>query len=504
MQYSNSREMKKIDRREFIKNSSIGTAAIFFGSSSISNAKNKFKIQFQSLNVANPVDHGNALVNPSMGWTFHYYSNQIQDYGSKLEPSDTLDDFPGLSTIYLRVPWSFLELKEGHINWELLDTPAQRWIDKGIRIALRITAYESWLVYATPKWVHDAGATGEYVPWGRREVWRPDFCDPIFLEKLESFIAAMANRYDGNTNVDFVDIGSFGVWGEGHSAGTSVFCTLEEGEKKHIDLYCKYFKNTLLVINDDYVGTTDLKATRFPLTDYAFSKGITLRDDSIMVQPPPDSWYSSGIAQLFWPKLPVILETEHYGPSKRRNAFIKELFIKSVEDYHASYMSIHYWPHIFLKENRDAINEINLRLGYRLQLQEVKWPKNINLGKVFEVDISISNVGVAPCYPGGFPCITIKDDKGGIVSVLVDPSYNVKNLEVANPGMASVKKINSSFTIAPIFNDTNRTFDRNVKTGQYSVYFSVGSLDGTPLIELPHDNDDCNKRYKMGTININD
>jgi hypothetical protein len=48
----------------------------------------------------------------------------IRNYGSKLEPWDTLDDWPGLSVVYLRVPWSFLEPKEGEFNWSLFDTPA--------------------------------------------------------------------------------------------------------------------------------------------------------------------------------------------------------------------------------------------------------------------------------------------------------------------------------------------------------------------------------------------
>ena len=63
-----------------------------------------------------PQDNGQALVNPGMGWTLHFYSNLIENYGSKLEPSDTLDDWPGLSVIYLRVPWSFLEPQEGRVQ----------------------------------------------------------------------------------------------------------------------------------------------------------------------------------------------------------------------------------------------------------------------------------------------------------------------------------------------------------------------------------------------------
>ncbi len=50
-----------------------------------------------------------ALVNPDMGWTMHYYSNIPGNYGSHLAPGDTADYWPGLSTVYLRVPWAMIE-----------------------------------------------------------------------------------------------------------------------------------------------------------------------------------------------------------------------------------------------------------------------------------------------------------------------------------------------------------------------------------------------------------
>lgn len=89
-----------------------------------------------------PEDNAKALVNPYMGWTMQFYSNIPENYGSKLEPSDTVEDFPGLSTVYLRVPWAFLEPEEGKFNWALFDTPAQRWIAGGKGVALRVTCSE--------------------------------------------------------------------------------------------------------------------------------------------------------------------------------------------------------------------------------------------------------------------------------------------------------------------------------------------------------------------------
>lgn len=55
--------------------------------------------------------------------------------------------------MYLRIPWSFVEPEEGKFNWEILDTPAQRWIQSGKKVAFRITSTENWTRQGTPQWV---------------------------------------------------------------------------------------------------------------------------------------------------------------------------------------------------------------------------------------------------------------------------------------------------------------------------------------------------------------
>jgi len=462
-------------------------------------------------------DTGAALVNPGMGWTMHFYSNVPANYGSKLTPEDTLDDFPGLSTVYLRLPWAYLEPEEGKFNWAMLDTPAQRWIAKGKRIALRLTTSENWISYATPEWVKNAGAKGTFYEFNKGPVaksnnWDPFFDDPVYLKKLDAFLAAAAKRYDGNPNVEFIDAGTYGMWGEGHTFMSSRQDTLEL-QKLHIDLHLKHFKKTLLCISDDFAGH-DKPGKNFPITDYALSRGVTLRDDSILVQPPPKSWYHAEMAQTFWPKLPVILEHEHYAGSKGRKAWNGDLLLKSVEDYHASFMSIHGWPRDVLSENRGTIDKINQRMGYRLMPVSVTWPKTVPIAtaqeayttgvndvsghsdksKSFKVQWSWINKGVAPCYPGGFPCLTIKDAKGGIVSVLTDESLDMRSLKVGPPGEAPVTTHESSFTIG--------LFAPTTKPGSYDVFISAGARDGTPQIALPITGDDGQRRYRLGTVTL--
>ncbi len=456
-----------------------------------------------------PRDTGVALVNPGMGWTLHYYSNIPRNYGWKLAPSDTVDDFPGLSVVYLRIPWSYIEQEEGVFTWNVLDTPAQRWIEKGKQVAFRITCSESWMEWATPKWVHDAGAKGlrfKPGPGVRKDgpFWEPDYGDPVFLEKLDHFLEAMARRYDGNPNVAFVDIGTYGVWGEAHTwSSTRVDYPLEV-KKAHIDLHVKHFKHTQLALSDDAAGP-QAPGAHHAITDYALSRGVTLRDDSICVQPPPNSWYHDAMARLFAPHFPVILEHEHYGSSKSKGTWGDgSLLLKAVEDYRASYLSIHWWPRIELEENRDIIDRINRRMGYRLQLRKATWPKRVALGESFEITSEWTNAGVAPCYPGGFVAYTLKDGDGGIVAVLVDESHDVRVLENGPPDGAPALPFPSTFTIGREVGGAIQTvrFAPNTRPGRYNVYVSVGRRDGTPVIALPLAGEDGHRRYRLGEMEI--
>ncbi|MCC7492453.1 MAG: DUF4832 domain-containing protein [Fimbriimonadaceae bacterium] len=443
--------------------------------------------------VVAPTDHGAALRNPAMGWVFHHYDNVLTNYGSKLAPADTVEEFPGARVVYLRLPWSELEPAEGEYVWSTLDTPAQRWIDKGWQIALRISCCESWCRWATPEWVQRAGAKGHNFRVGAGVVadgpfWEPDYDDPVFLEKLSNFLAALAARYDGNPEVAFVDVGSFGVWGEGHTFHSSKLPYTADTIRRHIALHRQHFRQTLIAVNDDF--SSQGRGDEVVLETAAH--GLTLRDDSILVQPPPHSWFHAGFAPGFWPRVPVILESEHFGPSQARGAWGDgSLYLQAVEEYHASYASVHWWPREFLAAQREWIDRINLRLGYRLNLVEARWPARLALGEALWCQLSWRNVGVAPCYPGGYPTITLKDAAGGIAAVWVGAGLNVRDLPVAAPGAAAAQTVAVGGR-PPLF----------LAAGDYDVFVSVGNATGTAQLELPLAAGDGQRRYRVGRVRI--
>ena len=440
--------------------------------------------------VVTPADTGAALENPGMGWVLHFYDNVPANYGSKLEPFDTVDDFPGLTVVYLRIPWSYVEPEEGKYCWSTVDAPAQRWIARGTRVAFRFSCTESWLRWATPEWVHKAGAKGyNFKPGEQREdrpFWEPEYDDPVFLAKLEKFLAAAAARYDGDPTVDFIDVGSFGVWGEGHTYWSSKRKWPASTVIRHIDLHAKHFRKALLAANDDFAGQG--KET----IEHALKSGLTLRDDSILVQGGKSAYFHAEMARPFWPRLPVILESEHYGPSKKKGYWKDGTqYLQAVEEYHASYASIHWWPREFLEECRDLVARINRRLGYRLQLAEASWAAKWEKGAPWAVSLRWRNAGVAPCLPGGHPALTLKDAKGGIAAVFTDEAFEIRTLPVGPPDQAEARVLSASFL---------RPF--NLGAGTYDVFVSVGTRTGTPQIALPLAGGDGARRYRLGRVEV--
>lgn len=462
--------------------------------------------QAQQRVTVKPADTGEALVNPSMGWAFHHYDNNIVRYGLDLEPSDTVDDFPGASVIYLRLAWSYIEPEEGKFDWSIVDTPAQRWIDKGFKVAFRFSCTESNpnQPYATPKWVRDAGAKGyQFTPRkgidANGPMWEPKYDDAVFLDKLDKFLAAAAARYDGNSDVAFIDVGSFGVWGEGHTHATTALPYDARTVKIHLDLHKKHFKKTLLAANDDFAN----QGRGLETLHYARELGMTLRDDSILVNCKDKAYHKAYVADIFWPHLPVVLEMEHYGPSVSRGCWEDgSLFLRAIEDYRAAYATVHWYPREFYQKNKKLVDDINLRLGYRLQLIEASWPAEMTSDQPLKVGYRWRNAGVAPCYPGGHPAITLKDAKGGVVAVFVDESFDMRTLPVGPPGkalpvgrqeqalgQADRPLISYNFPPPPVF-----------KPGAYDVFISVGDKTGTPKIALPLAGNDGHRRYRLGKI----
>ncbi len=357
------------------------------------------------LKLKNRYDDEKLCNNPDKGWYVHYYDNGITKYCADLDPSDTLEDFPMMDHTYLRLSWAFLEPEEGKFNWQIIDKIIDPWVAAGKRVSFRISCKETDVRqhdgYDTPKWVFDLGAKYEVMPNGSIE---PDYGDPIFLEKLENFHRAFAERYDSREEVIYVDIGSYGDWGEGHCCSSSHRDWPVEVIKKHIDIHVKYYKNTQLVISDDFVGSREIggREERQEILNYIIDNNITIRDDGISV-----TWFaerygfntlrSEEIYDRAWRKFPTILELEHYHQTIKSGWYLEGWpFLASVEGSHATYAGFHGYPRQWLRENPEMAIMMANHLGYWYFLYGVEVPEQT--APEFSIKCYWENKGAAPSY----------------------------------------------------------------------------------------------------------
>jgi len=145
------------------------------------------------------------------------------------------------------------------------NTIIEKYIAKGYGISFRITSKETGVFpgsvgeekdhvqYATPSWVRDAGAKGTVIVRSRISSWLPNWGDSILIQKLDHFHRAFASRYDGKSRLRYVDIGSIGDWGEGHSYFSSKVEASNAEIRAITDIHLKHYKNTQIVVSEDLI-----------------------------------------------------------------------------------------------------------------------------------------------------------------------------------------------------------------------------------------------------------
>src|ERR1017187_738412 len=215
------------------------------------------------------------------------------------------------SVVYIRFNWADAEPEEGHYNWGLIDDPIAAARARGAAVAFRVMTANAHSrgYYCSPKWLFDAGCRFfEYLQGGddpasggaRIPRIEPDYADPVYLTRHGNFIRELGKRYDGHPGVEFLDIGSYGIWGEWHTSHPVDW----EVRRKIVDLYLEAFHRTPLAMMSD-----DAQAMA-----YALPRGAGYRRDGVGSPSHEKSWIGSakyqdvpGFADA-WKHAPVVFE----------------------------------------------------------------------------------------------------------------------------------------------------------------------------------------------------
>ncbi len=333
-----------------------------------------------------PVEIHDVLYNPGMGFAdFHF------GWGNSPPP----EEYPRQTVAYFRWTWDELEPSEGRYNFALVDNTIRQAQRKGETLAFRImSVYKG----STPRWLLDKGVDSVRVGG---DVF-PDHNNPIFLDYHERLLRAFGDRYAGRPEVDHVDIGSVGCWGEWNTACCGKaestcrkFYPDPARQRVVADWYFRYFPGTPLVM---LAGGP---------VEYAASKGAGWRGDCFgdygmfgprwnhMVNVYEPISRNPAIAEA-WKTAPVQFEVCGVIQDWYDRGFDIDRILQKGLAWHVTLLNAKSSP---VPANwRGKIDDFLRQMGYRFVLREVTHAAEVGRGEPLAVRSLWENRGVAPIY----------------------------------------------------------------------------------------------------------
>jgi hypothetical protein len=319
------------------------------------------------------------------------------DIGSPLPFSQ----HPRSTVAYVRWYWPDLEPAERQYDFGRVDSVIEQ-----ARAMRETLAFRIMTAPKTPRWLLEKGVAS--VKMG--EGVFPDFNNPIFLDYHEKLIRAFGRRYAGSADIDHVDIGSVGCWGEWNTAccqGVDPLCKryypTEANQIAITDWYFKYFPKTPLVM---LVGG-QLK--------YAVSRGAGWRGDCFgdygMFDARWKRMFGFGWNHMknvyepaaqdpvignAWKTSPVQFEVCGVMQDWYDQGFDIDLILRKGLEWHMSVLNAGYAP--VPATWRPRVDEFLKKLGYRMVLLEMTHPTEARPGERLLLQSRWKNAGVAPFY----------------------------------------------------------------------------------------------------------
>ncbi|MCX7826033.1 MAG: DUF4832 domain-containing protein [Verrucomicrobiae bacterium] len=326
------------------------------------------------------------FANPGQGW-------MNQQRAPKTEPR-----FP-CSVVYIRFGWAEAEPAEGQHNWALIDDAIAAWKPRGATVAFRVMTCNAHSAgyYTSPKWLFDAGCKGyEYLRGGgdptsggkRIPRIEPDYSDPLYLAKHGAFLKALGARYDGHPGVEFLDIGSYGIWGEWHTPHPAPVAV----RKQIVDLYLRAFRKTPLVFMSDDAE----------VLAYAIARGTGLRRDGVGSPWHERNWIGSkkyaaveGMADT-WKRAPIVFEWFGNYDYLQSRQWSFEAAVEFMLNNHVTLINdnIGRVP----PEAMPRLEKLARLAGARFVLRELAHPKAVNPAASLPLQMRWANVGVGKLY----------------------------------------------------------------------------------------------------------
>jgi len=438
--------------------------------------------------IVRPKEIHEILVNPGMGITTFQRFNRQAIYPdlrwSEVGPEGPVADapakpgFPDASIAYLRWFWHQIEPVQGKYRWDVIDSALDEARRHAQQLMVRIMPYDQ--KDPLPEWYRNSGARRANKDSDEDgKIWSPDSDDPLYIKTWTALVVEFGKRYDGHPFLDTVDISTVGYWGEGWGP----YLPSREVQKALIDVYFDVFKRTRLLMNFDVIE----------MLAYGIQRGAGWRLDcwgdmgragknfAHMLDRYPQGVVLAG-AQEVWKRSPVALETCGTPGSWQKNpSYDLPYVMDQALRWHAS--SINIKSTAIPLEWKTAFDEFQKRIGYRVILRRLEYPKSFKAGQMMPVSSWWFNAGVSPVYYDYVLAFQLRSEAGGVI---LPTAVDVKQWL---PGDAVL--------------DSTLYLPATLKPGPYRL--GVGLLDPRtqqPAIKLAIEGRQSDGWYDLGEIQI--
>jgi hypothetical protein len=358
----------------------------------------------QDTMIVKPKEISAVLINPGMGFTtFHHFNRDHVGEGKDWDPQKIEDlllpngdlkycEYPPSSIAYFRWYWDEIEPEQGKYNWDLIDRTIDQARQNGQKLAFRIMPQNG--EPKAPAWYRKIARGFTYE---NGKSWMPDYEDPLFHKHFGDLVAALGKRYDGNPDIDHIDMGIVGRWGEWHTSQTGYPMPSTDTQIAFADLYRQAFAKSLLVMligGGEAMAHSIRQGTGWRadcLGDMGgFSKNWNHMEDLYPIE------LSKAGALDAWEKAPVVFEscwTMQYWADQSWD--IKDILDRALK-YHASVFNNK--SSIIPKEHWGLVNDFLRKMGYRFALRRIQMPEEVQPGATMKMETLWENIGVSPSY----------------------------------------------------------------------------------------------------------
>ncbi len=398
--------------------------------------------------------------------------------------------------------WDLVHPAPGKFNWELpqITNVIAACRKSGRQAGMRILPNFNPVTHPLPKWLRDAGVRlfprddGDFKKGGAAANFEPEYWHPAYIAAYEELVRGMAQRFDGEPWLAFIDMRFYGFWGEGHRYGATVPWPKEVDKRQLIeryqDFFLKNFKKTPLAIE-----TASDQDTPFPegtAVDAAVAKGCWMRRDGFG---PFVSTNETRFIQDHWKESLVIAENgDSYVDFLNSQVKWGNGKVISIDDVFTQMFAHHvnYFPlgwggadYAALRDRRpDLISTASMKAGYRFEVFEAQWPSSPAPDSPISVRSLWRNTGVGRLPFPRTPTLFLIGADGRVAleeaAKLGDPTQWFAGKDY--PVVFSAK--------APS------------RRGVYRVATGLANPAGKPDIALGIEGNDGTRRYVLGQMEV--